>query len=191
MQRSLIALALLAGLPFAASASDLSYNYIEGGYTQINDSFEDGDGLAVSGSVALGTRFHFFAGYEALETDTLDVDVDTLNFGFGYNHSLSQSTDLVARLGYINREADFRGSGFALRSDAESYFTEVGVRSQLAPNFEGYLYAGYEHLKVASDGDYYGRLGGQYNFNRNWGLVADVRFGQGTEQYFVGPRFTF
>jgi Ax21 family sulfation-dependent quorum factor len=191
MKRSLTALALLAATPFAAIASDLSYNYIEGGYTHINDDFDDGDGLALSGSLALGTRFHLFGGYEALESDRSNVDVDSFHIGFGYNQSLSRSTDLVARLGYINREADFRAGGFAFSSDAESYFTEVGVRSQLAPNFEGYLYAGYEHVKQLSDGDYYGRVGGQYNFNRNWGLVADVKFGHGTEQYFIGPRFTF
>lgn len=187
MKRSLIALGLLATLPFAASASDLSYNYVEGGYTRINGLGTKIDGPAINGSVALGSRFHVFGGYEALDIDAAGSDLDSWNLGFGYNHGLSQSTDLVARLGY--RDFDFSGP-FGLSLGGESYFTEVGVRSQLAPSFEGYVYAGYERPE-GGGGDYYGRVGGQYSFNPNWGLVADVKFGDGAEQYFFGPRFTF
>ncbi len=199
MKRSLIALGLLTTLPFAASASDLSYNYVEGGYTRINGLGTKVDGAALNGSIALGSRFHAFAGYETLEfpgavasidggntsITTFDVDVDTWNLGFGYNHSLSQSTDLVARVGHAR--SDFDG----LSHTFKSYFTEVGARSQLMPNLEGYLYAGYERTEGTGSGDYYGRLGGQYNFNKSWGLVADARFGSGAEQYFFGPRFSF
>jgi hypothetical protein len=28
-------------------------------------------------------------------------------------------------------------------------------------------------------------------YARPWGLVADARFGDGAEQYFIGPRFSF
>jgi Ax21 family sulfation-dependent quorum factor len=203
MKRSLIALGLLAALPFAASASDLSYNYVEGGYTRINGLGTKVDGAAINGSIALGSRFHVFGGYETIEfpgqnvsigngttVNTFDVDADNWNLGFGYNHSLSQSTDLVARLGYRDWDFDnpFGGSGHSFKS----YFTEVGARSQLMPNLEGYLYAGYEKTEGSGQsGDYYGRLGGQYNFNKSWGLVADAKFGSGAEQYFFGPRFSF
>jgi Ax21 family sulfation-dependent quorum factor len=202
MKRSLIALVLLAVLPVAASASDLSYNYVEGGYTRINGIEPKVDGAAINGSIALGSRFHVFGGYEALDfpgssvsigngttINTFDVDVDSWNLGFGYNHSLSNSTDLIARVGYRDSEIDnpFGADGFGFKT----YSTEVGVRSQLAPSFEGYVYAGYERPEGTGDGDYYGRIGGQYNFNPRWGLVADARFGDGAEQYFVGPRFSF
>lgn len=203
MKRSLIALGLLAALPFAASASDLSYNYVEGGYTRINGLGTKVDGAAINGSVALGSRFHLFGGYETLEVpgqtvsivdgttiNTFDADVDSWNLGFGYNHALSQRTDLVARLGYRDTDADspLGGGSYGFKS----YFTEVGARSQLMPNLEGYLYAGYEKTEgTGQSGDYYGRLGAQYNFNKSWGLVADARFGSGAEQYFFGPRFSF
>lgn len=198
MKHSLIALGLLAALPFAASASELSYNYVEGGYTRINGAGAKIDGLAVNGSVALGSRFHVFGGYEASdieatginlgtgETFRSDLDFDRWNLGFGYNHSLSESTDLVARVGH--GRTDFEG----LSHTFKSYFTEVGARSQLAPNIEGYLYAGYEKTEgTGQSGDYYGRIGGQYSFNPSWGLVADAKFGSGDEQYFFGPRFSF
>lgn len=188
MKRSLIALGLLAALPFAASASDLSYNYVEGGYTRVNGLGTKVDGPAINGSVALGSRFHVFGGYEALDIDAVNADMDSWNLGVGYNHELSRSTDLVARLGY--RDFDF-SSPFSPSLGGKSYFTEVGVRSQLAPSFEGYLYAGYDRPDGAGSGDFYGRIGGQFNLNKSWGLVADARFGDGAEQYFFGPRFTF
>ena len=41
MKRSLIPLAFLAALPFAASAADgLSYNYVEGGYAKTDSTID-------------------------------------------------------------------------------------------------------------------------------------------------------
>jgi hypothetical protein len=54
----------------------------------------------------------------------------------------------------------------------------------------GRLYAGYVRFE-GGGGDTYGRIGGQFNFNQSWGLVADAKFGDGSEQYFFGPRFSF
>ena len=54
MKKSLLALTLLAALPFAASAADgVSYNYVEGGYIA-NDAL-DSDGWAINGSGAIAT----------------------------------------------------------------------------------------------------------------------------------------
>ena len=49
MKTSLIALGLLAALPFAASATDgLSYNHVEGGYVNTDAKGGDADGWALS-----------------------------------------------------------------------------------------------------------------------------------------------
>jgi Ax21 family sulfation-dependent quorum factor len=187
MKRSILALGLLAALPFAATASDLSYSYVEGGYSRVNGLGAKTDGYVVNGSIAIGAGFHAFGGYEALDIDRARVDADSWNLGFGYAHSLNQSTDLVARLGYS--KFDLAGP-LGINLDGESYFSEVGVRSQLAPQFEGYIFAGYERPD-GGGGDSYGRIGGQYNINKSWGLIADVKFGDGVEQYFFGPRLSF
>ena len=64
MKRSLIALALVAALPFAASAQDaksgLSYNYVQGGYVATNTDAGDADGWALGGSVAVHPNVHLF-----------------------------------------------------------------------------------------------------------------------------------
>lgn len=185
MKRSLISLALLAALPFAASASELSYNYVEGGYSRLAPG-SNTDGWAVNGSMALGRSFHAFGGFQSLGSGLADLDV--LTVGVGYNHSLGGSTDLVSRLSYNRYEAS--ASSFGISFSENSWTGEVGVRSQLAPSFEGYVFAGYERPSEGS-GDFYGRIGAQYNFTRSFGLVLDLKATDDFREYFFGPRFSF
>lgn len=198
MKRTLLALALTAALPLAAQAGDLSYTYVEGGYNRISGGPKT-DGWGLNGSVAVGSNFHVFGGYTQYDVDNVNVDIDNWNLGVGYNHSLNQNTDLVARLGY--QEAKTKGL-----PSLNAYFTEVGVRAALHPNVEGHIYAGYERAQTLElvgnplnptfargkrEGEFYGRIGGQYKFTQNVGLVADVKFVDGDQQYFVGPRISF
>ncbi len=194
MKRSLLALTLLAALPFAASAAEgLSYTYVEGGYIATDSDGADADGWGINGSGAIAENFHIFGGYSAQETDDepffgiANVDVDQWRVGLGYNYAVASNTDLLARLAYENYEFDFGPFG---SDDLDGYSAEVGVRSALTPNFEGYALAGYEDGDQF-DGDFYGRLGAQVKFNQNWGVSGDVKFADGGTQWFVGPRLTF
>lgn len=185
MKRSLLALTLLAALPLAASAADdLSYNYVEAGYVATDiDGGADRDGWGINGSGAIAENFHIFGGYSAQETDNESVDVDQWRVGLGYNYALASNTDLLARIAYDNYDIERLG-------DYDGYSVEVGVRSALMPNFEGYALAGYEDGDEF-DGDFYGRLGAQVKFNQNWGLSGDVKFADNDTQWFVGPRLSF
>ncbi|MFC5570909.1 diffusible signal factor-reguated Ax21 family protein [Lysobacter yangpyeongensis] len=192
MKKSLLALTLLAALPFAASAAEgLSYNYVEGGYVGTNADGADADGWGINGSGALTDNFHVFGGYTFQKTDdeTIGgvrfdgVDVDQWRVGLGYNHPIAANTDLLARVAYDNYKVEHADS-------VDGYSAEVGVRSALTQNFEGYALAGYEDGDEF-DGDFYGRVGAQVKFNQNWGLTGDVKFADGDTQYFVGPRLTF
>jgi Ax21 family sulfation-dependent quorum factor len=192
----LAALTLLAALPFAASAAEgLSYTYVEGGYIATDSDGADADGWAINGSGAIAENFHVFGGFSAQETDdeTIGgfrfdgVDVDQWRLGVGYNYEVASNTDLLARLAYENYEFDFGQFG---SDDLDGYSAEVGVRSALTPNFEGYALAGYEDGDQF-DGDFYGRLGAQVKFNQNWGVTGDVKFADGATQWFIGPRLSF
>lgn len=185
MKRSLLALPLLAALPFAAAAADgLSYNYVEGGYVATNADGGDADGYGVNGSIAIHPNFHLFGDFSQQETDTFDVDVDHWRAGVGYNHPIADNTDLLSRVAYEKYEVD--AAGF----DADGYSAEVGVRSALTPMLEGYALAGYED-GGDFDGDVYGRLGAQVKLNQNWGVSGDVKIADGDTQWMVGPRFTW
>lgn len=191
MKRSLIALTLLAALPFAASAADgVSYNYVEGGYAATDTDFGDADGFAINGSAAIAPNFHLFGGYNGQTTDDFTVgdtrfpgvDVDQWRLGVGYNHEVTSNTDLLTRVAYERAEV--------LNDSFDGYSVEAGVRTGFSPMLEGYALAGYEDGSDF-DGDFYGRVGGQVKFNPTWGLSGDVKFADGDTHYFIGPRITF
>ena len=193
MKRSLLALTLLAALPFAASAAEgVSYNYVEAGYVATKTDFDDADGWGINGSGAIAPNFHIFGGYSGQKTDDFTVagvrfdgvDVDQWRAGIGYNHEISPKADLLTRVAYEKYEVDGDDDGL------DGYSVEAGVRGALAPNFEGYALAGYEDGDNY-DGDFYGRVGAQVKFNQTWGVSGDVKFADGDTQWFVGPRITF
>jgi Ax21 family sulfation-dependent quorum factor len=192
MKKSLLALTLIAVLPFAASAADgISYNYVEGGYVATNTDRLDADGWGIAGSGAIAPNFHVFGAYTGQTTDSIrvgatrfpGVDIDQMRLGVGYNHEISPNADLLTRVAYERFEDEFDNS-------LNGYSVEVGVRGAMTSNFEGYAMAGYED---GSDykGEFYGRLGAQVKFNPMWGLSGDVKFVDGDTQWFIGPRITF
>lgn len=194
MKKSLLALTLLAALPFAASAAEgISYNYVQGGYVATNNKDNNGvansdaDGWGLDGSVAVHPNFHLFGGYAKQELKDFNVDFDQWRVGVGYNHEIAPKADLVTRIAYEKLDADLL--------DFDGWSAEVGVRGSLLPNLEGYAMAGYEDYKgdygIDLDGDFYGRVGAQVKFNQNWGISTDVKFADGDTQWFVGPRVTW
>lgn len=190
MKKSLLALTLLAALPFAASAAEgISYNYLQGGYVATQgDGDADADGWGLDGSVAIHPNFHLFGAFSNQKIDDTSIDFDQWRVGVGYNHEIAPTVDLVTRVAYEKFDA---GSGF----DFDGWSAEVGARAALTSNFEGYAMAGYEDYEdnglAEIDGDFYGRLGAQVKFNQNWGLSGDVKFADGDTQWFVGPRLTW
>lgn len=190
MKKSLLALTLLAALPFVASAAEgISYNYVQGGYvaTDGRNSGADADGWGLDGSVAIHPNFHLFGAYNRQSPDLFNLDIDQWRVGVGYNHEISPKVDLVTRIAYEKFETDF--------ADYDGWSAEVGARAALLPQLEGYAMAGYEDYNdkdgIEFEGDFYGRLGAQFKFNQNWGLSGDVKFADGDRQWFVGPRLTW
>ncbi len=184
MKHSLIALALLAAVPFAASAADgINYNYVEGGYVRTDTNAGDADGWGLKGSAAISPNFHIFGDFSNQDIKHSSADYDQWRVGIGYNRQISQHMDLLTRVAYEKFDA---GNGL----DADGYSVEAGVRGAMTPMLEGYALAGYEDGQDY-DGDFYGRLGAQVKFNQTWGLAADVKFVQGDRQWFVGPRVTW
>ncbi len=185
MKRLAIALALAAAVPFAASAADgINYDYVQGGYVATNSSDPDADGWGLGGSVSVHPNVHLFADYARQDIKHTSFNYDQWRVGGGYHTQVGSNTDFVANVAYERFDA---GAGL----NVDGYSVEGGVRSALAPNFEGYAMLGYldgNHYK----GDAYGRLGATVKFNSNWSANADVRFINGGEnQWFVGPRYSW
>lgn len=191
MKTSLIALALAAALPFAASAADgLSYNYVEADYAKTDASGGDADGWGAKGSFAFHPNFHVFGEYSRVETDTTKVDIDQWRVGAGYNREIAPTTDFVARVAY--EKFDPKKTNL----DFNGYSAEAGIRTAFGQHAEVYAMAGYEDFSkkhgINPDGEFYGRLGGQVKLNQNWGINGDIKMNRdGDKQWTVGPRFSW
>src|SRR3546814_15617372 len=99
MKNSLIAAALLAVPAFAmaaaaSAADDVSYNYVQGGYTATNgDGNVDADVWAIDGSVAVHPNFHLFGAFNHQEVDDTNLEIDKWRAGLGYNNENSPTAE--------------------------------------------------------------------------------------------------
>lgn len=195
-----IALAIaLAVAPFAASAGELAYNYIEGGFARSNIDVDgvgdaDFDGAQLRGSVGINDSFYVFAGYGSTTNDDAGVDVDFNEgqVGVGYHFGLSDRVDLLAELGAIRQEIDMKALGAA---KADGGRASVGVRAELADNFEGWAKASYTD-GGDFEGGVSGLVGAQLKFNATWGLVGEIETGElgddvDATKYLIGLRASF
>jgi len=185
MKRSLIALALVSLLPFAAQANDrLSYTYVEGAYVNIDgDGGFDSDGYALRGSLALGsTGLYTFGGYQRTDVDGTSIKGKGHEFGFGYGHGISDRTDLIAEIAHQRTNYDI--------AKIDGFRTSVGLRSALADRFEGLLKANY-YDGSDYNGDFTATAGLQFKLGQTWGITTEAEFGDNANTYLVGLRGSF
>lgn len=220
MKKELVLALALASASFAASAGDLSYNYVEADWSRltmdggtsnpepgvtvtIDDT--DVDGYALNGSFAVSDSFYLLGGYRSGQGDAhYDIRVDAVGGPFfGSGDADLDAKQLLLGVGYhhaLSEKADlltevsYIDTQFDLDGDSLLDGTDlrvaVGVRGALASNFEGWVKGQY------TDGDAYDGVfgavaGGQVKFNQTWGLVGEVETGDDTMAYQVGVRASF
>ena len=190
MKTSLIALALVAALPFSASAAEnLSYNYAEGNYQRSDTDAGKNEGWGAKGSYGVLPNMHVFGDYSQRNVDNSNKNIDQWRLGVGYNVEIAPSTDFVARAAY-NRAEQRDGLGF------NGFSTEAGIRTAFGEHVEVYALAGYEDYSkkrgINPESELYGRLGGQVKLNQNWGVSGDLKMDRdGNKEWSVGPRFSW
>lgn len=189
-----LALALaLAVAPFAASAGELSYSYVEGGYARVDVDGDglgniDFDGLQLRGSVAVSESLYLFGGYGSVTNDDFggDLDFNELQLGLGYRHGLSERADFIAEVGYVEQEVE----GLFDSLEANGGRVSVGFRGALSSNFEGLVKAGYTD-GGEFEGEFSVTSGALVKFNPTWGLVGEIEAGEDVTKYLVGVRASF
>lgn len=203
-----LAAALLAAAPLAASADALSYTYVEGGWTQLQVSQPGSnpklDGGYIRGSFAIAEQVHVFGGYSTVSKKyhyedsfgpySIENTIEQPELGIGYHMPISDRLDFTADLAWmrINNEVKYKDDQF---SEREEFHTNAGraafgVRGKPSRRTEAWLKAGYIDGSDM-DGEWIGTLGGQINFTRNWGLVGEAQYFDDITQYSVGVRASF
>ena len=177
MKRALLGLALAALLPVSAQAADgnaVSYNYVEGGYT--NADWADGnfDGFSVAGSFGFADNWYASASYRKVDDNDYGVTLDETTINLGWHTAIQQNVDFFAELGYVNLGVDIED--FA--DDSENgYRAGLGVRAMVAPNFE--LNGKVTYTDVSElDGEFGVGVGAIWHFNPTWGITGSYEHTQ-------------
>jgi Ax21 family sulfation-dependent quorum factor len=189
-----LALALaLAVAPFAASAGELNYSYVEGGYARVNvDIGEAGevdfDGFQLRGSAAVAENVYLFGGYGSVTNDDYGTDIDfsELQLGIGFRHGLSERADFIAEGGYVRQELEALGES----ADVTGGRVSAGFRGAFSGNFEGLIKASYTDGSD-SEGEFSVTAGALLKFNPTWGVVGEIEAGEDITKYMVGVRASF
>lgn len=209
-----LALMLATASSAAAAADGLSHNYVEAGFVRHQSELpvlaEQGvsvddikaDGGYIAGSFSFVDSVYVFGGYHQGNDDVavsldgfgkvgeIDTDAKQAHVGFGYHHKLSDRVEWTGELSYINTRVELKVDAFKERVKGDDYRASVGLRGDLAANFEGWVKANY------TDGDLYdsqfsGTLGALVKFNRTWGIVGEAEVGSDDRQFRLGVRASF
>lgn len=183
MRLNKLMLGLLLAVPFAASAEDLSYSYLQAGATRVDaDGFDAENGIGFGAAGELTENWHMFGNYRSYSVDVLDesFDVDGWNLGLGYNMGISDSADFIGRVSYEKAEtAGFSANGFGV---------EAGIRNAFNEHFEGG--ASLKYTDIEDENNTGIELYGQYKFGE-WGIVGTLSLGSEANEFFIGPRLSF
>lgn len=180
---------LLSGAP--AMADGPSYSYIDALYQEVDidagGGFDiDGDGFAVSGSVAINDNWFVLANYATTDFEGV-IDLNQMSVGGGYNSAISERTDWFATVSYLDAEID---GGFLGNEDESGYGVALGIRSMLRPNLEVGAHVGYSDLGGGADGTAFGgsiwwTVAGNFALGAAIELDDDITaFGLGVRLYF-------
>ncbi|HEX6259257.1 MAG TPA: outer membrane beta-barrel protein [Woeseiaceae bacterium] len=187
-QVSRLFLLSLVAVSAAAAAEDLSYNFIQGSYGQVEvDEVDvDGDGFGIEGSVAVSDSFHLFGGYTTADMD-FGIELNQLEAGIGYNTPISETVDLVATLSYVSAEVEAAGFGSA---DDSGYGLGVGLRAMLSPVFE--VNGDIQYVDFGDGGDDTGfGAGFLYSFTEQFAAGVSGDWSDDFSSYQLNARMLF
>jgi outer membrane receptor protein involved in Fe transport len=179
-----------AALSFAAipaTAAELHYDYLEGGYESVDldNPSVDGDGLFLGGSLLVTQSLFLNAEYEYADFDR-GVDARSLQIGVGVRFPAAPDIDLTLTGGYVDAEVDTRFGDF----DDDGLFVGGGVRWLVNDQVE--LNGGLEYVDLDESGDdVVVKLGGVVHLQRQLALVAGVDIADDADTIKLGLRYHF
>ena len=195
MKNRFLLVLLLASSPFAASAGELSYNYVEAGYSESklsdNGFSASGDGYAIKGSMAYGDKFYGAIGMHADKLDS-DYSVEPWELTGGYRHTIKDGTDFIAEISYIGVNSEV----FSDEYHNDGYRVAAGLRSAVSEHVE--LGAKATWTTVENMDDVLGvNLNAQVKFNGTWGVYGQYHYneynflGGDLDNWQIGVRASF
>ena len=183
MKKSLLA---VAALTFSGAAlAGPKWTYIDAGYIGQSSAEEvlgtkDSEGYELEGSFGFLDIWHVNGLYGNAETKFVgggSDEVDYYRIGAGVHPAITDTTDLVAELGYI--QWDVKGAN----AEPDAIDLVIGVRSMLTERFElnAFLTTQIGSSDLGSSNDdftiYVPSVGGQYFFTDNFSVNLSYEWG--------------
>lgn len=180
MKTKILALALVALAPFAASADDVSYKYFDLSYQtgSADPGGFDFDGFQVKASGEVGDHWFVDFTYGDYSFDPAG-DFSDMVLAFGWKNDI-----FFAKIGYEDAEAFGVGDS--------GYMFDVGARSMVSESFELNGHIGYSDIGSFDTFTNYG-FGGVWFFGENMGASFnyDMRSGDTTDLDSMGVGFRY
>ena len=164
----------LAGMISTAQASDFSYNYIEGGYSNYNIEEVD-SAFGVAGSYGVTENINVIGSYSKANFDTnssVDASLNQFAVGVGYHTPIAPQTDILADISYVNMEVEASQGGISVSGSEGGYGLGVGVRHKLTDSIEGNARVSY--MSIDDESDTAVSVGGRYNINEAMSAGVDL-----------------
>lgn len=188
IRQALITVTAATGFLMSApsQATDLNYNFIEGGYVFNADAGVDGDGFRLRGSVEIAPQIVLMGEMFNLSFDNGGSAKGQM-LGAGYLIRYDQQFDLLGSFEVGNLEA--RGPNpNAARVDETGFRIGLGVRGVLAPKVEGFGRFVYENFDTS---DTYLEFGGFYHVNQQFRVGGSLQFGGDLDMMTISARYSF
>ena len=176
-----------------AFAADISYNFIEVGYQEIDIDGGlfggldiDGDGYGIGGSFELNENWFIAASYSNADFD-FGVDYDELMLGTGYHVPISDNADFYGMFSYLKAEAS--ADGF-VSADEDGYAATIGLRGMIGERFELNGSLAYIDFGSGDDTTAFG-AGALYNFTDTVAAGFSIDIDDDVTAYGIGLRVYF
>ena len=185
-------LPVLAGLllPFAAGASNFSYTWIEGSYSDVwwdDSEFDyDGDAYGINAAWQFNEMVFVFGGYEYGDYNfDVDVDSDTFELGVGLAFPVSDMADFVVGASYVDVSVYVPGFGSV---DDDGYSVFGGFRFGLTESFQ--VDAGVSYVDLSDGGDDTSfSITGRYYFTPSWAIGAGYATSDDADAWTLSVRW--
>ncbi len=193
--KSIKLLAAVAALAVssAALAEGPRYTYVDLGLLSADQGDDDNRGIALRGSIGFADIFHVVgqvSGAEALggkSAGTPGADVTAADIAFGVNPAITDSIDLVARIGYrfIEAEGEPVAAAGNVTVENQGLTLEIGPRAMITDKLElnaaATLFTGESEVTKGCNNncktdvtDWGYRVGGEYYFTPLFSLGLDL-----------------
>jgi hypothetical protein len=184
----------LSAFSSSVYANNINYDYMEVGYSLVNDSGASG-GFTLSGSYdvyenvnAVGNLFISTTTDKSV-ADNIDANAYTIGLGYHYNYSTKM--DFFAEALLLNTHSTATKSGIKVNKDDTGYVAAVGVRSPLNDKVE--LLGRIERRNSGDLSETVFTFGGLYKYSEKTALGLKLNTGaeDGSEALTASIRWNY